>query len=142
MDKPRLGQKKEQAIKNKGANDVEVTADDAAGHLDHETGGANGDMDSNVSAAAGNPNGRGAGKDPGPLTHETDRHDRQTREEQKRELLVKERGTVPATGARRGDLDAPEPDRGGTYSNTNNGRPADKSRDKPTRHDGVGRGEH
>lgn len=142
MDKPRIGQKKEQAVKNKGANNVEVTADDDASHLDHETGGANGDKDSNVSAAAGNPNGRGPGKDPGPLTRETDRHDSQTRKEQKREMLVKERVTVPATDVRRGDLDAVQTDRGGTYSNINNGHPADTSPDKPTGHDGSRRGEH
>ena len=124
-DQSRLGQKKEQAIKNAGGNDVEVTEEGGETHLDQETGGGNGDWDSNVSAAAGNPNGRGAGKDPGPLTHETDRHDRQSREEQNRELQLKERGSLPTpdTGARRGDLDAPVPDRGGTYSPINNGSP-------------------
>jgi hypothetical protein len=113
MDKSRLGQKKEQAVENAGGNNVEAP-DDGVNNLGHETGGAADDRDSNLSAEAGNPNGRGAGKDPGPLTHETDRHDSQSRDEQARERVAKERGTTinPDTGARRGDLDAAITDRG------------------------------
>jgi hypothetical protein len=113
--------------------------------LAHESGGAAGDRDSNVSAAAGNPNGRGAGKDPGPLTRETDRHDSQSRDEQNRERIIKERGSVLDTGARRGDLEAPTPDHGGTYSPSNNGHReagTDKRQQEHTRHDGVRRGDH
>lgn len=119
----RLGQKKEQAVKNAGGNNVEMPVDDESNNLEQETGGAAADQDSNVNAAAGNPNGRGAGKDPGPLTHATDRHDSQTWEEQREERLAKERGTPPNidTGTRRGDLDTP--DRGATHSPINNGHP-------------------
>jgi hypothetical protein len=123
MDKPRLGQKKEQAVKNAGGNNVEAPTDDGVNNLEHETGSAAGDQDSNLSAAAGNPTGRGAGKDPGPLTHETDRHDSQSRDEQARERAAKERGTIanPDTGARRGDLDAPVADRGAPLKHRHGG---------------------
>lgn len=144
MDKPRIGQKKEQAVKNTGHNDVEVTTDDVT-HLKQESGGAAPDRDSNLSAAAGNPNGRGAGKDPSPLMGGDDLHESKGQKAENQERLVKERGSVPDTGARRGDVDAPIADRGGTYSPSNNGHQVtgkDQTQPEHTRHDGVRRGDH
>jgi hypothetical protein len=144
MDKPRPEQDKAQAVQNTGDNGAKMPPEDGS-RLGHESGGAASDKDSNVSAEAGNPNGRGAGKDPGPLTRETDRHDSQSRDQETRERIIKERGMVPDSGARRGDLEAPTSDHGGSYSPSNNGRPVggtDKRQQEHTRHDGVRRGDH
>jgi len=91
-------------------------------------GGASSDYDSNVSAAAGNPRGRGAGKDKGALQHRDEaHHGGMSSEEEARDRLTNEGGPVPPprskTGARRGDLETPTVDRGGRYSPINNGHP-------------------
>jgi hypothetical protein len=107
---------------NGDSTDFQSTAKGAAGHRSGAPGGASSDEDSNVSADAGNPQGRGAGKDKGPLKRDDkDSHSGMSLDEEAKERMADEGGPAPNSGARRGELDAPTTDRGGTYSKSNNG---------------------
>jgi hypothetical protein len=89
------------------------TAKGATGHRSGAPSDTNSDEDSNVSADAGDPQGRGPKKDSGALKRDKDRHGGMSLDEVAEERLTSEGGPVPNSGARRGDLDAPITDHGG-----------------------------
>lgn len=114
------------------STDARSTARGASGHRSGAPGTASSDKDSNVSPKAGNPGGREPKKDPGALKRSNDTHHGMDLDDEAKERLTGEGGPVNS-GARRGDVDAPIADRGGTYSSSNNGH---------KRHDSAGRGGH
>lgn len=114
------------------STDARSTARGASGHRSGAPGAASSDKDSNVSPKAGNTGGREPKKDPGALKRGKDTHHGMDLDDEAKERLTGEGGPVNS-GARRGDVDAPIADRGGTYSPSNNGH---------KRHDSARRGGH
>lgn len=112
------------------STDARSTARGDSGYRGGAPSSASSDKDSNLSPKAGNAGGREPKKDPGALKRGKDTHHGMDLDDEAKERLTGEGGPVNS-GARRGDVDAPIADRGGTYSPSNNGH---------KRHDGAGRG--
>jgi hypothetical protein len=96
------GNNVEAPVDDDGSNDVEQQP-----NL-QKIGPASSDYDSNLSAAAGNPRGRGAGKDKGPLLRRDEgQHGGISSEEEAQDRLTNEGGPAPSTGTHRGGLSKP-----------------------------------